>query len=104
MRNFAQLKTLGGWLFLPKRWMLVKFPWIEECFPGTDNIYFPLEEGQMLGGFNIYFPQSPQAHSRREIFYEKQGKIFQIEMIDVDSPQARQFYNIWLSTFDVDGE
>ncbi len=85
-------------------WIQKKFSWTEKCFPGTENIYFPYKDGQMVGGFNIFFPRSPQAYARREIFYELNGKIFQIEMIDVDSPQARQFYNIWLSTFRVDGE
>lgn len=85
-------------------WIQKKFSWTEKCFPDTENIYLPVKDGQMLGGFNIYFPRSPQAHSRREIFYEYKGKIFQIEMIDVDSPQARQFYNIWLSAFSVEDE
>lgn len=85
-------------------WIKKEFPWTAKCFPDTANIYFTREDGHLFGGFNIYLPASPQAHSRREIYYQYKDKLFQIEMLDVDSPQARQFYNIWLSTFSVIGE
>ena len=85
-------------------WIMEKFPWIRDCSPPEENIYFKDKDGKMFGGENIYFPRSPQAYSRREIYYMRNNKLFQIIMLDVDESQARQFYDTWLSTFRPDGE
>jgi uncharacterized protein YgiM (DUF1202 family) len=47
----------------------------------------------------VIIPKSPQAYSRWEIYYMEGGKIFMIEMQDVDDPAAVEFYNTWLSGF-----
>lgn len=85
-------------------WIKEKFPETAKCFPSSANIYFTREEGHLLGGFNLYFPKSPQTYSRREIFYSYKGELFQIMMLDVNDAQARQFYNNWLSAFHIAGE
>ena len=85
-------------------WVMEKFSWTKECIPQEANIYFSDKLGKLHAGFNIFFPRSPQAYSRREIYYYREGKIFQIIMLDAEEPQARQFYDIWLSTFQVAGE
>ena len=79
-------------------WIKEKFPWTNDCLP-NENIYFAGQDGNFFGGFDIFFPIKPQTYSRREIFYFWDEKIFQIEMLDLNTPQARQFYDIWLSTF-----
>jgi len=85
-------------------WLIEKFPWTEKCLPNSKNVYFKGKDGKIFGGFNIYFPSSPQAYSRREIYYEYEGKIFQMVMLDVNEPQARQFYDNFLATFKIVSE
>ncbi|MDQ1284324.1 MAG: hypothetical protein QG620_672 [Patescibacteria group bacterium] len=85
-------------------WIKEKFFWDKDCLPMFDNIYFSGKDGKLFSGNDIYFPASPQAYSRREVYYIWDKKIFQIVMLDVSTPQARQFYNIWLSRFQVIGE
>lgn len=85
-------------------WIKTKFPWTKEYFPETANIYFTREEGHMFGGFDIKIPASSQAYARREIYYQYKGKLFEIMMLDYRSAQSKQFYDIWLNTFNVVGE
>ncbi|MBN1798555.1 MAG: SH3 domain-containing protein [Spirochaetales bacterium] len=47
----------------------------------------------------VDIPKSPQTYSRREVYYLKNGKMFMIQMQDVDNRTAVEFYNTWLSGF-----
>ncbi len=47
----------------------------------------------------VYIPQSPQTYSFWDIYYLKDGKMFLIQMFDVDTPAALEFYNTWLTGF-----
>lgn len=47
----------------------------------------------------VYIPHSPQTYSSWEIYYMKEGKMFLIQMQDVDNRDAVEFYNTWLSEF-----
>ncbi len=73
--------------------------WLKEKFitldiPNEANI----EIDGVLGA-KIYIPQSPMAFSYEEIFFIKDNKLFDINMIDVDNENNRELYDKILSTF-----
>ncbi len=47
----------------------------------------------------VSVPKSPQAYSRWEIYFIKDNKMFMIQMLDVDTAAAKEFYNMWLTGF-----
>ena len=73
--------------------------WLKEKFitldiPNETNI-----EIDGVLGVKVYIPQSPMAFSSEEIFFIKDNKLFNINMIDVDNENNRELYDKILSTF-----
>lgn len=84
-------------------WLRKKFSWLEDKVPDEPNLYLTYGEGHLFGAFDIFSAQSPQAYSRREIYFMFGNKLFNIVLLDVTSPKAKQFYKIWLDNFDMTG-
>jgi len=80
-------------------WVKEKFSWMGDKAPKDYNIEFPVSKGDPKKGVLIHVPQTPQAYARDEVYFEKNGKIFQIQLLDSDKTPAQEFYNVWLGTF-----
>jgi len=74
--------------------------WINEHYSHYEDI--PDEVNMELDGISavrVYVPKSPMAWSQEDIYFIKNGKVFQISMLDVDNEDNRTLYNQILSTF-----
>lgn len=78
--------------------------WLKEKAPEKD--YIPDSLNFNLAGIpavKIHVPSSPQSYSQEVIYFLKEGKLLSLTMIDIDSPEAKDFYSLWLSTFKFGG-
>ena len=74
-------------------WLKEKSPY-KESIPNDVN--FLIDE---TAAIKVHISASPQAYSSDEIYFIKDSKLFQITMLDMDSQEAQDFYNLFLSTF-----
>jgi len=63
------------------------------------NIKLTKQDGSKVDGIKISIPASPQAYSRWEIYYAVDQNMFEIQMLDVKTSDAQNFYNAWLKEF-----
>ena len=76
--------------------------WIKEHFLYQE---IPDEINAEIGdlpALKIYTPQSPGAYSQEDIYFIKDGKLFQISMLDVDNEDNRALYDKILYTFSLE--
>ena len=76
--------------------------WLQDNSPVSE--YVPDAANFEIYGMpavKVYIPGSPQAYSSNEIYFIKNEKLFAVSMNDVDSPEAQDFYNLFLSTFEL---
>lgn len=74
--------------------------YLEDQFPELPG-EIPSEPNVEVGGVSavrVYTPGSPQAPSYEEIYFIRDGKLFVIRLIDVDSQENRELYDKMLST------
>lgn len=77
--------------------------WVKEKFPYHENI--PDEPNMEIGGISavrIYTPQSPMAFSFEDIYFLKDNKLFNINMVDVDNEDNQDLYDKLLTSFGFD--
>ena len=89
---------------LPKKkklldWLKEKFTGISSFLPQDYNTEIPSSRGKKKKAVMVNIPQSPQAYARTEIYFEIDNKIFEMQLIDSNKPEAKKFYDTWLSTF-----
>jgi len=63
----------------------------------------PNAEISGIPAVRIYSPESPGVYSSEVIFIIHDGKLFQIQMVDVDNEDNRELYDQMLSTFEIAG-
>lgn len=78
--------------------------WIKSKFQGSSvpkdyNYEIKAAKGDPKKAIRIDFPQTPQAHSKEEIYFAIGNNIFQIQMLDTNKSEAWAFYNPWLESF-----
>jgi len=75
-----------------------KFAWEAEFFPSSPNAQINGPSGK-ISAYKIEIPRSPQAYGSWNYYFEKDSKIFEIQMLDPDTTEAQDLYNNWLITF-----
>lgn len=75
-----------------------KFAFISSSFPDSPNINITGPSGN-IPGYKVVIPRSPQAYGSWNIYFEKDSKIFEIQMLDPDTTEAQTLYNNWLTAF-----
>lgn len=83
-------------------WLQQKLGWSKENAPKDFNFSILAKKGDPKKAMRASVPQSPQGYAREEIFFENDGKIFQIQLVDTNKPGAQEFYNTWLKTIIID--
>jgi len=80
-------------------WLQQRMGWTKDKGPKDFNFEIATSKGDPKKAMRVSVPQSPQAYARDEIYFEDNGKIFQIQLLDSNKAPAQEFYNVWLKTF-----
>jgi len=80
-------------------WLQQKLGWSKDNAPKDFNHSIATEKGDPKKAMRVNIPQTPQAYARDEIYFEVNGKIFQIQLSDSNKVPAQEFYSLWLKTF-----
>lgn len=83
-------------------WLQQKMGWTKDNAPKDFNSSILTAKGDPKKAMRVSVPQTPQAHAREEIYFEENGKIFQIQFMDSNNTSAQEFYNNWLKTFSLE--
>jgi hypothetical protein len=76
--------------------------WVKENFPHYDNISDEMNTAvDGMPAIKIYTPFSGTAWSQEDIYFIKDDKVFNIQMLDVDNEDNRALYDKILFTFKI---
>lgn len=79
-------------------------PWIREEFAEMHD-QIPSEPNMELDGVKavrITTPKSPMASSYEDIYFILNGKLFKINLLDIDNTDNKKLYDLMLSSFQFD--
>jgi hypothetical protein len=79
-------------------WLKQKMGWTKDNAPKDFN-YSINTSRDPKKAMKVTVPATPQAYARDEIYFEKENKIFEIQLMSSDKPEAQEFYNTWLKNF-----
>lgn len=80
-------------------WLTQKMGWTKDKAPKDFNFSIATTKGDTKKAMKVEVPATPQAYAREEIYFEKDNKIFEIQLMSSDKEPAQQFYSTWLKTF-----